>query len=254
MTDTTATAVPPAPWYEGIQTPELKTWVESKGFKDPASVAESAWNAEKLLGHEKAGRTVVWPKDETDADGWKAVRSRLGVPESADGYKIPEALKDDPLIGAFRELAHGAHMPAGSFEKIVTSMLEKAEAVEKEAETQFQAKSAAELESLKAEWGNDFDQKSEYARRFLRADGWSDEKIAQYEKTFGTATMLKDFFRWGSRTAEQEYVAGQGGGNAGKVVVQQQIQQLRQDRLEGKVNEADFHARMSALGAQLDAA
>lgn len=242
-----------APWYAGIEQPDLKGWVESKGFKDPASVAESAWNLEKLLGHQQAGRTVVWPKDENDADGWKAVRSRLGVPERPDDYKIPDALKDDPLIGAFRELAHGAHVPGAAFEKIVTSMLEKAEALAQQEEATFKSKSASELEALKAEWGNEFDQKAEYARRFLRAEGWDDAKIATYEKTFGTATMLKDFFSWGSRTAEQAYVPGKGGGAAGKAEISAKIQQLREDRLAGKVTDNDFHAQMQTLGAQLEA-
>jgi hypothetical protein len=93
-----ALLVPPAPrpapaangaWYDAFENPEVKTWTAAKGFKDPAAVAESAYNLEKLIGFDKAGRTLVVPKDDATPDEMRAFHAKLGVPETPDGYKLP---------------------------------------------------------------------------------------------------------------------------------------------------------------------
>ena len=65
------------PWFAGFQNAEAKTFVESKGFKDPESLVTSYANMEKLLGADRAGRTVVLPKDANDAEGLKAFRAKM---------------------------------------------------------------------------------------------------------------------------------------------------------------------------------
>lgn len=268
MTDATLTPAPidlvapaadPAPaaaWYEGIQNPEVKNWAQTKGFKDPLSVAESAFNLERLLGHDKAGRAVVWPKDASDAEGWKAIHAKLGVPSDATGYQIPDAMKDDPMIGTFAKVAHEAGIPLSGFDKVLTSMMAAAQEADVASQSQAKAASQEELSKLQGEWGKDFEQKAEYARRFLRASGWDDGKMQRYEDTFGTATMLKDFFQWGSKTGEAPYVQGSSGGGfaPNKSAVMQKMDAVRAQRIAGQIDERQFHAEMSILGPQLDAA
>src|SRR5687767_15392619 len=110
------------PWYDGVANPELKGWIASKGFADPAQAAESAWNLERLIGHDKAGRTIVMPKDDKDVDGWKALNSKLGEPADAAGYPIPDVLKDDPMMGSLASVAPEAGIPAKAFEALLTKM------------------------------------------------------------------------------------------------------------------------------------
>jgi hypothetical protein len=87
-------------WYDGFENAEVKTWTAAKGFKDPAAVAESAYNLEKLIGFDKAGRTLVVPKDDATPDEMRAFHAKLGVPETPDGYKLPLPETADPKLAA----------------------------------------------------------------------------------------------------------------------------------------------------------
>lgn len=236
--------------------PEQKDFVANKGWKGPADAITSFQNLEKLMGADKAGRTVVWPKDENDADGWKGVYSRLGVPADPTGYKIPDALKDDPLIGEFAKVAHSANLTPAGFDKVVTQMLKVAGDFDASSQAKAKEASAKELEKLKGEWGSDFGPKSEAARRFLRESGWDDERIARYEETFGTASMLKDFHGWGAKLGEAPFVQGDGKGgmSANKAKIQQEIADLQRRRAAGEVPEKVFMSEMDRLGPLLDAA
>ncbi|MET0659134.1 MAG: hypothetical protein ABW110_13365, partial [Steroidobacteraceae bacterium] len=79
------------PWF-----PEAhKSLVETKGFKSVEDVFNWGINAEKLIGLDRAGRTVVLPKDEADVEGRKAYYAKIGVPESADKYELPLPEGDD---------------------------------------------------------------------------------------------------------------------------------------------------------------
>lgn len=249
-TDTTAQT----PWFESVANPELKGWIASKGFADPAQAAESAWNLEKLLGHDKAGRTIVMPKDDKDADGWKALNAKLGVPADATGYQIPEALKADPLMGSLASVALEAGIPTRAFDTLLAKMGPIAIEAEAKAEREAQAASAAELEKLKGEWGGEFDQKSEFARRFLRQSGLTDEQMAGIEKAIGTTAMLKTFHAWGAKTGEDSFVDTNRHGSGGKLVAQNQMNELRTRRAAGQVGDTEFFAEMERLGKMMDAA
>ena len=240
------------PWYSEAH----KEYVTTKGWKTVDDALTSSINLEKLMGADRAGRTVVLPKDEQDVEGVKAFRAKLGIPLDATGYKVPDGLKDDPLLGSFAKLALDAGIPASGFDKVLNGMISAAQAQEVEAQNAAKASSAAELEKLKAEWGGEFDKNSEYARRFLRASGWDDAKMAKYESAFGTAAMLKDFHGWGSKTGEADFVAG-GGSTAmtpSRMAVQKQIEAVRAARIAGTMTEAQFHAEMAILGPKLEAA
>ncbi len=243
-----------APWYDGVQNADLKGWIASKGFSDPAQAAESAWNLEKLLGHDKAGRTIVMPKDEKDVDGWKALNAKLGVPADATGYQIPESLKADPLIGSLASVALEAGIPVRAFDTLLNKMAPIAIEAEAKAEREAQAASAAELEKLKGEWGGEFEKNSEFARRFLRQSGLTDEQMAGIEKAIGTTAMLKTFHSWGAKTAESNFVDTDRSGVGGKLVAQRQMNELRARRVAGQVGDAEFYAEMDRLGKMMEAA
>ena len=73
-----------AAWYGDAH----KDIVGAKQWQDPDSVIESYVNLEKLFGADKAGRTIVIPKDENDQEGLKAFRAKIGVPEAPEAYEL----------------------------------------------------------------------------------------------------------------------------------------------------------------------
>lgn len=242
----------PAPWFDADQA----TYVAEKGWKGPQDAVRTAINAEKLIGAHQAGRTFVLPKDDKDVDGIKLFRSKIGVPDAPEGYGIPESLKDDPVWPLATKLAHELGLPKTAFVGFTEKLLAQVVEQNKAAELRAQGESQTALTGLKTEWGDKFAERAEFAKRFVRAIGWDEKKIDLFERTFGTASMLKDFYAFGVKTAEHGFSGGDTDGSAagGNLAIQRQIDDLRQKRIEGKMTEADYLQQVQALGARLQAA
>jgi len=91
-----------------------------------------------------------------DEDALDAVLSRLGLPEAADKYKMPEGVElPGEQAGQMMAWAHGAKMTQKQFEKYVTEQAgHEAKALEK-ANDHF----TQQEEALKGEWGSAYDQR-----------------------------------------------------------------------------------------------
>jgi hypothetical protein len=77
-------------WYATlVQNDDIKNWAANKNFKDAGAALESSYNLEKLIGFEKAGRTLVLPKDDAPVEEQRAFWQKLGAPEKAEDYKLP---------------------------------------------------------------------------------------------------------------------------------------------------------------------
>ena len=238
---------PPASWFSDAH----KEYVTGKGFKTADDALVSLQNAEKLIGAERAGRTLIRPKDEKDVEGIKAWRTGLGIPEKPDGYKlpVPEGQGD-----AFAKTAAGWFHELGVEPTIATKLTERWNAhvaqVIKDTDAQLQAESNKQLDGLKTEWGQEFDKNSEFARRFMRESGWDDAKVKRYEETFGTAAMLKDFHGLGKKLGEAGFVKGDGSGGGGMTRDQakQKIAELQAQRTAGTIKQDEFLKQMDVLG------
>jgi len=241
------------PWYKA----EAKDYVSNKGWKSPDEVIGSYQSLESLYGADKAGRTVILPKDDKDLEGIKTFRAKLGVPESADKYElpVPQGQGGGDMVKEASAWFHEAGIPKSAAQKITERWNAHIEKLVKDNELAAQVESRAQLEKLQQEWGQEFEVKSEYARRFLKAAGWDDAKMALYESTFGTATMLKDFFQWGSKVGEPGFASGQQQSFApNKSQIQAKIKELRDQRIANQITDKEFHAQMSILGPQSEAA
>lgn len=241
-----------APWFPDTH----KDFVESKGWKGAGDVLDSYANLEKLVGAEKAGRTVVLPKDANDVEGRKAFFAKIGVPDTPDAYELPAPKGDG---GEFAKTAaqwfHANGVPKAAAQAIAEQWNGFMEKLVADDQAAAQATSAQALDKLKTEWGGEFDKRAEFARRFLKEAGWDDAKVSKYEQAFGTAEMLRDFYQWGSKLGEPDFVTGNPQGFVPqKAAVQAKVNELRQKRIAGQITEAQFHAEMSVLGPQLSAA
>lgn len=240
-------------WYPDT----AKDYVANKGWKAPADVITSYQGMETLMGADRAGRTIVLPKDANDVEGQKAFRAKLGVPDSADKYELPapSGQGGPDLIKEASSWFHEAGIPKAAAQAITQKWNAHIEGLIKAQETTAQTESTAQLDTLKGEWGTAFESNAEFARRFLKAAGWDDAKMSQYERTFGTATMLKDFFSWGKAVAEPGFSTGNGGNNfsPNKQAIQREVQELKDKRVANQISQADYLAQMNRLGPLLDA-
>lgn len=209
---------PAAPaWYapEGLDqntVSQLGELVKTKGWKGPADALLSYQNLEKVFGADKAGRTILAPKSDDDAEGWNAVYNRLGRPESADKYELPVPEGDD---GSFAQSVAPVLHELGLTSRQAKGLAEwwnqaSASRIEMESES-FAAQSEAEYKALQSEWGAAASQNEELAKRavvkFAKEAGIDDQSFENMERAIGTAKLMKLFHAIGSQFAEGTFIS-----------------------------------------------
>lgn len=209
---------PAAPaWYapEGLDqntVSQLGELVKTKGWKGPADALLSYQNLEKVFGADKAGRTILAPKSDDDAEGWSAVYNRLGRPESADKYELPVPEGDD---GSFAQSVAPVLHELGLTSRQAKGLAEwwneaSASRIEMESES-FAAQSEAEYKALQGEWGAAASQNEELAKRavvkFAKEAGIDDQSFENMERAIGTAKLMKLFHAIGSQFAEGTFIS-----------------------------------------------
>ena len=207
---------PPA-WYapEGLDpgtSTQLGELVKAKGWKGPADALLSYQNLERVFGADKAGRTILAPKSDDDADGWNAVYNRLGRPESPDKYGLPVPEGDD---GSFAQAAAPVLHELGLTTRQAKGLAEwwnKASSARIEAEGEAFAKSSeAEYAALKGEWGTAAAQNEELDKRavlkFSKEAGIDEAAFDAMERAIGTAKVMKLFHAIGAQFSESSFVA-----------------------------------------------
>ena len=197
-------AAPPAggSWLDKLD-PEIKTWAESKGWKspdtaDPAAIAQSYFNLEKLFGADKAGRTVQLPKDETDTAALDAIYDKLGRPKDATGYDIKVDGADENFLG----VAKGWFHKAGLLPKQAQMVAELYRAAELDAVQKVQQMHADEVEGLQKEWGQQYEQRVEIAKHGVKAAGLDDAAVKAIEAAMGPGRAAKMFEFFGRNYVE----------------------------------------------------
>jgi hypothetical protein len=222
-------------WFDTFQSPEVKGWVESKGWKSPEAAAQSAWNLERYMGADKAGRGVVWPKDETDVEGWNNVYAKMGRPDSPEGYglTVPEGA-DDSFVKAITPIMHkygvSKAQAAGLSEAYSQFAAQQSEVMEAE----WVEKSNAQFASLQKEWGQDFEKNAEMARRALNYAGLTKEQGEALEKALGVDVANKMLSFYGSNFVEHASPGNFNSGGASASGARARIKELINDKEFGK--------------------
>ena len=117
-TSADVTAVPGSPlkttpdvsWLDGVQDPATKAWAEAKGLQNGSfeNVLGSYHNLEKIIGADRAGRTITVLGDDPTPEERDTYFNKLGRPESATDYSVtlPEGVTDDTRLTMMRNKAH----------------------------------------------------------------------------------------------------------------------------------------------------
>lgn len=182
-------------------------------------MAESAYNLEKLIGFDKAGKTIVIPDENSSPETRAAFNAKLGVPADASGYKLPVP---DGADGAFAKEAstwfHEQGIPAKAAEGLTAKFNEFVARGEAAQAEQAAIRSEQEWTGLKTEWGAAFDQNLELGKRaaaqFL--PGTPDERqsmLGALEQALGTGKLMKMMASIGQGLGEHKVHADGGGSN-----------------------------------------
>lgn len=196
-TPTPAAAPAPAPasWLDKL-TPEDRTYAESKGWKGdtpPDALFSSYKNLEKVWGADKAGRALMLPKDDSDTEALNTIYDKLGRPADPSGYEInlPEGVEPE-----FADKAKGWFHKAGLSTNQAKAVTEAYQAAELEQAQALEQRDATEKAALEKEWGAEYTQKVEIAKRGIAAAGLSEEEVRRMELAVGPAraTKMLEFF------------------------------------------------------------
>lgn len=237
-------------WTTGISDPLVKSWVTTGGYKDVNSLAQSAFNLEKLIGVPK-DRIVKLPSDD-NKEAWDKVYTQMGRPETADKYNIPVPEGDS---GDFAKVAKGWFHEAGLSESQATKLAELNNAYLTEQMGLQTAASTKEQETqlnlLKAEWGGEFQSKAALVDRAGEAFGMTPEQLASLKATMGPAAAMKFMHNIGSKlgVAANGLVTGESNGFSGTSPEQAKadINTLRNDRaFIAQFNSKDDKTRFDA--------
>lgn len=221
-------------WYSGFEE-STRGFIENKGFKDPQALAVSYQNLEKLFGHDRAGRTIALPKDESDVETLNQIYDKLGRPASAEDYKLPVPEGDK---GEFAKTAaswfHEAGLNAKQAQMLAEKFNEHGGGLAEQHQAQLDQKRDADFAVLEREWGDQFNVRAEVAKRAMREAGLTPEDGALLEDTIGVAKAAKMFEMFGKMMSEHGAKGFENSGN-GKfgmtpAEAKHQINQLTQDK------------------------
>lgn len=231
------------PWYNDLPD-DLKGHSVVTESKDLVSFAKTAIHAQSLVGKDKV---VIPAKD--DADGWSQVYSKLGRPESADKYQMPDDVKFNESLGVPAEVTQGflaqAHQlglsqrqAAGLYRWFVGDANGNYERQTTEATAQREQA----VNALKQEYGQAFDERVKMAQDAVKKFGG--DELAEYLNASGLGdhpSLVKAFAAVGKAMADDRlYDSGHPAGFSQRLTPAEARTEAARKMLDPEFNKAYF--------------
>lgn len=196
-------AAPAIPWMADVSDPELIGHAQNAGWQSPADAVKSHRELQKLFGADRHGRTIVMPKDDATPAELADFYTKLGRPETPDGYKLPVPEGGDP---AFAKQAsawfHELGIPGKAAQALTAKFNEHAASVVAAQAEAEQAALQAEHDALNKDWGSEAPMRRELAKRAGEKLGLGEAAINALEKAAGFSGTMKALARMGDLLRE----------------------------------------------------
>ena len=168
--------------------------------------------AEQKLGV-PADQLLRMPKDENDAEGFRAAMMKLGLPEKADDYGLPVPEGDK---GEFAKMAsgwmHEIGVPKRQAVALAAKWNEHVAAMATAQEGQYQQSAETDIAALKSEWkGEEYDKNVALAQRVRKTAGLTDQEAIALERAIGVKRAATVFASLGKSLGEHRFAEGTGG-------------------------------------------
>jgi hypothetical protein len=209
-----ATVTIPDNWKMALPK-ELQDSDTLKPITNIEALAKSYINAQKLVG---ADKIPVPSKHATDED-WRAVFNKLGLPQDMKEYSVTrpkDATFDDQFVGQFKEAAFKAGVLPKQAQSLVDWFNQANHKVAGEMSTKQAEKVAAEIGSLKTEWGDAFTHKVGHANKILKEFGG--KELESYLQETGLANdvrLVKLLSKVGEKYYAEDAIVGAGAASSG---------------------------------------
>lgn len=146
-------------WKSNLRT-DLRESPLSVKFEDTPDglnkMTESYANLEKLLGHEK----VPIPKDVNDVEGWSRFSKAMGIPDTPEGYGLPDANLPESMKGmtmdkaTFAKFMHEQKVHPSAVKGLWEAYQKTNIEAYQQAMTKHQEVMTKTVNALKSEWGD----------------------------------------------------------------------------------------------------
>ncbi len=258
---TTTTTAPAAPWHGIAETDtDGLAYIKNKGWQSGADVVKSYQGAEKLIGRDPS-TLIPLPKDANDAAGFRAVMSRLGMPETADKYefgKPPAGLQQNEgyekwARGTFHELG----LPASTVKALTTKHNEFVAATLAQQAKDYDLSVETDKKALIGEWKGGHERMLNAAKTAAKSLGFTPEMIDGVERAVGYAGTWKFFAALGQKMGEDGFATG---GDKATFGAQQtpeeaktEMNRMRADPVTVAILKDKMHPQYKATKAKYDA-
>lgn len=193
-----APSTPPAADWRAALPEDVRAAPSMQKFKDPAELAKSYLEAEKLIGR----KGVIVPGEGATPEEVAAYRAAIGVPEAPDAYGLaaPEGLPE----GVWNE--ESAKVYAAKAHELGLTGAQAKGLAEWFAKSQAEAMGAAEPwePKLKQEWGAQFQDNLALAQRAARQFGADEATLAKLAGAAGDAGVMRMFHKIGAALGEDK--------------------------------------------------
>ena len=179
---------------------ELKNDATLQNFKDVESLAKTVVHQQKVLG----SRIPIPKTDEERSE----LYTKLGRPETADKYElnIPQThtsyFKEDNL-NEFRNVAHNIGLNNQQVEALLNYQIKTIDNDISNEPAKFENEKRETTETLKKEWGLDYERNIRSAERALDVYGDDDMKELIKSGAGNHPTVIKLFSRLGQEVTEE---------------------------------------------------
>lgn len=194
---------------------DLKEDATLKNFKDIKSLAAAHVALKKHLGADK----IALPGKNATAEDWKALYTKLGVPEKVDDYKVEfkkEAVITDDFAKEFRTKLHSVGILPQQAQALADWVSETNITNTKKFSEDRAKQQQAEIGELRKEWGNAFDTQVARANKLLAEH--ADEATVKYLQSSGLGNDVRLIkllaAAGGALYKEDKALEGQGQGTA----------------------------------------
>lgn len=170
-------------WHESIADEGLKAFIQGKGFKDAAEAAKALQDLE--------GKTAV--------------------PASLDEYQLPVPEGQDKAFGSeAAKWMHEAGIPVAQARTLAEKWNAYQASQTEAANAARQQQGEADVQTLKKEWGGQYDANVELAKRAVRTFGADEQTLEKISGALGDGETMRLFHRIGAHLGEGTLIPGGG--------------------------------------------
>ena len=192
---------------------ELKDDPTIKGVKDIPAMADMLVRAQKLVG----AKGIIKPGKDATPEEIGAYYNAIGRPEKPEGYKLPvenmpDGIKlDDGLVNSFRTFAHENGITEQAFGALIRYQANMVAQQSKAAQDALESTVNTNVDALRKEWGQAYDQNDRLATRAIETYGGPEAlEWMKQNPTLATNPALVKLFAKMGREISDDTIRGGG--------------------------------------------